>query len=264
MRQNLTEDVELAIAAARAGMAALARSGRGGFDRTPKSGDDFSTPADVAAERAVRATIAQRCPGDTIRGEELPGTDGAGARVWLVDPLCGTRNFASGSGACCTNVALAVGGTPVVAAVGDLGMDGVYWTDGRVAAIRDRSGDRPIRPGTANRIVEVNADGADDVTGPALVGSRRFRRWMTPRVSATTLSLAWVAAGSRIAYVSDGDLRRNLHFAAGIALCLGAGCLVTDLRGGNVDSGAGLLVSAGPEVHADLVDHVAAVRSVLP
>jgi myo-inositol-1(or 4)-monophosphatase len=48
----------------------------------------------------------------------------------------------------------------------------------------------------------------------------RFR----PRVVSTTLALAWVAAGKRAAYVTDGDdLSRSVHFAAGIAVCRAAG-----------------------------------------
>ena len=48
---------------------------------------------------------------------------------------------------------------------------------------------------------------------------QRFR----PRVVSTTLALAWVAAGKRAGYVTDGgDLTESVHFAAGIALCKAA------------------------------------------
>jgi hypothetical protein len=43
--------------------------------------------------------------------------------------------------------------------------------------------------------------------------------------------LAWVAAGRRAAYVTEGDLRDSVHFAAGIALCQAAGCIVAGLHG---------------------------------
>ena len=52
----------------------------------------------------------------------------------------------------------------------------------------------------------------------------------------------------------------NVHFAAGIGLCLAAGCVVTDLDGGPVrtraDSPAGrggLLASADEQIHATLL-----------
>ncbi|MFD2356134.1 inositol monophosphatase family protein [Nonomuraea ferruginea] len=52
-----------------------------------------------------------------------------------------------------------------------------------------------------------------------------------PRVVSTTLAVAWVAAMRRAAYVTDGHLQDSVHFAAGIALCRAAGCVVTDLHG---------------------------------
>lgn len=61
--------------------------------------------------------------------------------------------------------------------------------------------------------------------------------------------VAWVAAGRRSAHISDGRLRDNLHFAAGIAPCEAAGCVVSDLGGNALHTGRGLVVSADPETH---------------
>lgn len=47
-----------------------------------------------------------------------------------------------------------------------------------------------------------------------------------------------MAAGRRAVYVTDGDLRGSVHFANGIALCQGAGCVVTDIHGQPPDTGA--------------------------
>ena len=78
----------------------------------------------------------------------------------------------------------------------------------------------------------------------------RFR----PRVVSTTLAVAWVAAGRRAAYVTDGDLRDSVHFASGIALCQAAGCVVTGIEGQPLHTGVGgLVVAADPQTHADLI-----------
>ncbi|WP_433378364.1 inositol monophosphatase family protein [Actinoplanes sp. CA-142083] len=70
----------------------------------------------------------------------------------------------------------------------------------------------------------------------------------------TTLALAWVAAGRRAAYVTDGSLRDSVHFAPGIALCEAAGCVVTGLRGEPwQQENAGLLAAADRETHAALL-----------
>lgn len=69
----------------------------------------------------------------------------------------------------------------------------------------------------------------------------------------TTLALAWVAAGRRAAYVTDGSVEGSVHFAAGIGLCRGAGCVVTDLRGAAVKGGRGLVVAADDATHGQLL-----------
>lgn len=46
----------------------------------------------------------------------------------------------------------------------------------------------------------------------------------------------------------------NVHFAAGIGLCRAAGCVVTDLTGGDLESGRGLIVAADAVTHERLVD----------
>jgi myo-inositol-1(or 4)-monophosphatase len=74
-------------------------------------------------------------------------------------------------------------------------------------------------------------------------------------VVSSTLALAWVAAGRRAAYVTDGgDLSDSVHFAAGIALCRAAGCVVTGIDGEPLGpAGRGLLVAADAETHARLL-----------
>jgi myo-inositol-1(or 4)-monophosphatase len=109
-----------------------------------------------------------------------------------------------------------------------------------------------------SRLVDVNLDPPfpNDPRFRAvdLLADRGFGARFRPRVVSTTLAVAWVAAGRRAAYVTDGDLRDSVHFAAGIALCQAAGCVVTSLDGGPVHTGAGgLLVAADRQTHAELL-----------
>ena len=78
-----------------------------------------------------------------------------------------------------------------------------------------------------------------------------------PRVLSSTLALAWVAAGRRAGYITDGNLQASVHFTAGIAICRAAGCVVTDLAGNTIYSGPGLLAAADPATHHDLLQMVA-------
>ncbi len=56
---------------------------------------DLVSDADVAAESAIRAMLAEHRPGDAILGEEGGATAGGELR-WVVDPLDGTINFLFG------------------------------------------------------------------------------------------------------------------------------------------------------------------------
>lgn len=108
-------------------------------------------------------------------------------------------------------------------------------------------------------MVDVNVDGPQDEEffGPQLFTDRDFRSTFGPRVSSTTLALAWVAAGRRAAYVTDGDLRESVRYTAGLALCQAGGCIVTDLLGKHLYSGPGVVASADAETHASLLEIVA-------
>jgi myo-inositol-1(or 4)-monophosphatase len=108
-------------------------------------------------------------------------------------------------------------------------------------------------------LVDVDVDAPLDAesVGAQLLTDRAFRAAFGPRVSSTSLALVWVAAGRRAAYVTDGDLRDNVHFAAGLALCGAAGCVLTDLHGQNLHTGPGAIVAADAVTHATLVDMVA-------
>jgi histidinol-phosphatase len=94
-------------------------------DRTPV------TEADLSIESMVRREVALAFPGDTVLGEEEGGELGPG-RVWIVDPIDGTRNYAAGIQVWGTLLALAVEGRPV------LGVVSAPALDERYAAVRDQ------------------------------------------------------------------------------------------------------------------------------
>jgi histidinol-phosphatase len=70
------------------------------------------TQADLEVETAVREMIAARFPADAVTGEEQG--EGVGDRVWIVDPIDGTRNFADGVPIWATLLALQVEGRSVL------------------------------------------------------------------------------------------------------------------------------------------------------
>ncbi|MER5626245.1 inositol monophosphatase family protein [Streptosporangium sp. NPDC002544] len=253
-------DVELARTAAQAGAAVVRTMFGAPLTRLEKSGGDFATAADVEAEQAILDVIRTARPGDAVTGEECGPSGPAGAeRMWLVDPLCGTLNYAVHTMLAAVNVALRVGPDITVAASADPFAEEVFWTDGVRAYIRRSDLDEPLKPSPDSRLVDVNLDppfpNSPAFRAAALLADPGFAERFRPRVVSTTLAVAWVAAGRRAAYVTDGRLHDSVHFAAGIALCRAAGCVLTGLDGRPPHTGAGgLIVAADPETHAALLD----------
>ena len=107
--------------------------------------------------------------------------------------------------------------------------------------------------------------GRPSVRHPQLLGrlaaDSDFRAVFGPRIESTTLALAWVASGQRLGYVTDGRHEGSVHFAAGIALCQAAGCVVTDLTGNPVHTGRGLIAAADEPTHRRLLDLVGPPRA---
>ena len=254
------DDTELAIAAALAG-AAIVRKGHGQrLARIDKGHGDFATAADVAAEKAILDLIRAARPDDALLGEEggKQGPDDV-ERQWLVDPLCGTLNYAVGSMLVAVNVALRDG----AAAVADPSSGEVFFTDGRSAFVRRDGADTKLSPSPATGLVDVNLDppfpSAPTFRAVDLLAHPDFVSRFRPRVVSTTLALTWVAAGKRAAYVTDGtDLSGSVHFAAGIALCVASGCVVTGLDGSALgpEPGRGLIAAADPDTHSALLSMI--------
>jgi myo-inositol-1(or 4)-monophosphatase len=257
-------DGDLAIAAALAG-AEVVRSRYGApLTRFEKGGGDFATAADIEAEKAIVATLRGARPDDVVVGEESGRTGTGGTdRTWLVDPLCGTLNYAVRSMLVSVNVALRAGSEVAVAASADPFAGEVFWTDGTRARVRRDGVDEPLVPSAGSRLVDVNLDppfpNAPGFRAVNLLAHPGFAERFRPRVVSTTLAVAWVAAGRRAAYVTDGHLRDSVHFAGGIAICRAAGCVVTGIHGQPLHTGAGgLVVAADRETHAALLALIAA------
>jgi len=232
-------DGQVALLAAEAGAAVVRRMYRTDVAHHLKVGTDFATDADLDAETAIRAVLADHRPGDAQLGEEHGASGPESARRWLVDPLCGTRNFGAGLPLMSTNVALSEDGDVTAAASAECVGDETYWTDGTTAWVRRAGADSTLRPDRSSLMVAFNleVDAAGRRRASDVMADPAFFETYQPRITSSTLALAWVAAGRHAAYVTEGDLRDNVHFAAGVSLCRAAGCVVTDLHGGPVNTG---------------------------
>ncbi len=115
--------------------------------------------------------------------------------------------------------------------------------------MRRDGADTPLQPSAESLLVDVDLDHPDGE--PCASSGTAFHREFSPRVSSTTLAMTWLAAGRRAAYLHEGDLRDNVHFAAPIAIAQAAGCVVTgDPRPAAAHGVGGLLAAADEATHA--------------
>lgn len=85
--------------------------------RYAKIGKDFATEADLASEKLIVDMILKRFPDHNILAEEGGNHNRDSNYLWLIDPLDGTLNFASGLQTWATMVALQYQGKIVLSVI---------------------------------------------------------------------------------------------------------------------------------------------------
>ena len=91
-----SEFLGAAIEAAKAASDVIRKAFRGNFAVEYKADASPVTEVDVAAERVIKAVLAQRFPGHGFYGEETGKDQADGEYLWLVDPIDGTKAFVRG------------------------------------------------------------------------------------------------------------------------------------------------------------------------
>jgi myo-inositol-1(or 4)-monophosphatase len=114
---NTHYDTEFAVAIALAESAGEQMRQFFGFgaEFTRKEDGSLLTAVDTAINTEVEETIKAAFPADGVLGEELGLRSGTNNRCWVVDPIDGTSNFATGIPLTMFSLALTVDGESVVA-----------------------------------------------------------------------------------------------------------------------------------------------------
>lgn len=117
--------------AAAAGRLLLELRSRGEGAPAPGAASRLGADGDRRANRLILDLLAVCCPGDAVLSEEAADSMDrlAAERVWVVDPLDGTREFGEGRDDWAVHVAVAVGGTLAAGAVALPARDLVLATD---------------------------------------------------------------------------------------------------------------------------------------
>ena len=108
------DDLALANRLADAAGEAIRPFFRTRYDMEIKADKSPVTEADRAAEAAIRAILERERPDDGIIGEEHGSVRTDAERVWILDPIDGTRSFIAGRPIFGTLIALTQSGWPTI------------------------------------------------------------------------------------------------------------------------------------------------------
>ncbi|MDQ0317053.1 histidinol-phosphatase [Amorphus orientalis] len=99
-------------------------------DSKDDAGFDPVTVADRGAEKVMRSLIEEVFPEDGIIGEEFGMMRPEAERVWVLDPIDGTRAFITGLPSWGTLIALMERGEPVAGMMSQPFVGERFWTEG--------------------------------------------------------------------------------------------------------------------------------------
>ena len=221
-------------------LAGFKESFRRGFSL--KGPQDFLTETDAASEAHIRQAIAAHFPGDAFLGEEGGGL--IAERMWVVDPVDGTANFARGIPHFCISITYVERGRAEIGAIYNPAQDELYFCRRGAGATLN---EKPIG---------ISSTVAFDAASIEMGWSRRvpdetyletMRRMLAKganvrRGASGALALAYVADGRSDAYV---ELHMNSwDCLAGLLLVAEAGGVVCPfMEIGSLQEGGPVLAS---------------------
>ncbi len=109
----------------------LAHAAFGSPSISLKGRHDEVTAMDREVERFIRAAITKAYPGDALLGEEDGASVGLAAaeRVWIIDPIDGTANYARSIAHYCVSIGYTERGVPTIGALHDPSHERLYFAE---------------------------------------------------------------------------------------------------------------------------------------
>jgi 3'(2'), 5'-bisphosphate nucleotidase len=263
-------DLELTVATRLARQAGERIRGlhRSGLTVDKKEDDSPVTEADRAADAIIRGGLGEQFPGDGMLSEETPddGSRFRHDRVWMVDPLDGTKDFVRGQNGFSVMIGLLLGDAPALGVVYQPIGDKLYW------AVRGGGAWLSIGGGEARRL---HVSAITDTAEIRMVASKSHRTRTIDEVRAKLgindelnigsvgLKLGLIAEGERDLYVNPAGHSKLWDACGPEAILTEAGGKLTDAhgaplryRGQELGNRRGLIASNGL-VHEAVVARLA-------
>lgn len=254
--QSLVRDAELLKQAVRdAGRLALSLFGTD-LRRWTKGASSPVSEADIAVNDLLESRLRAATPEYAWLSEESVDDEArlGKRRVWIVDPIDGTRSYLGGRDDWCVSVALVEDSAPILAAVF------VPVTDEFFFAARGQGTTRngALVSASAGSVLDVSRmAGPKPLVEKLVSGAARIEPH--PRIGSLALRLCRVAHGALDAAFAGGQ-SRDWDLAAAHLIVQEANGKMTALSGDPIlynrrDVAHGVLVAAGRDRHAEIVTH---------
>lgn len=208
------------------------RRGREPFGPTEFKDDGTPvTPADIECEMRMRAVLEDKAPGDAVWGEELGKAEGE--RVWVLDPIDGTKVFISGSPLFCTLIGLIENGRPATGVI-ELPALGRRWAGSEGGGFFDGLDGRRALAGRASSQADLGAATVATTRPTAHAGHAALLDAAgIVRYGGDAFNFACVADGSLDVAV-DADMQPH-DFVALLPVLRAAGAVACDFSGNDPD-----------------------------
>jgi myo-inositol-1(or 4)-monophosphatase len=227
------------------------------------------TEIDLESQRRIFAAIGERFPEHVIMGEEGDGGGDDRSHTWIVDPLDGTSNYASGIPFACVSVAVRDDAGVVVGAIFEPFRQELFtavrgggaWLAGERLAVRDEP--------DLGRVLITTGLQSDDPAEIAAHARRIEALHLHSRgarlLGCPALCLAYVAAGRLDAFF-ERDATYAWDLAAGSLMIDEAGGRCEDLDGGPINLGRGVanVLATNGKVHDALFELIARTDAAPP
>lgn len=229
------------------------------FEAIPDARADIHTQADLDSQELILGLLRQRFPGDALCAEEetptLASAPKRSRRVWVVDPIDGTRGFAQKNGEFSVMVGLIEDDQTVVGVVLEPASWRLTWAvRGGGCWRQDGASATPVRC-QVTTMTDLSAATLTQSRSKPGVVSKQVKALQPARVLETHsagVKLARVARGEADVYVNHYPNFHDWDICAGHILVEEAGGRVTGLYGqpvrygaGGADQRMGLLASNG-------------------
>jgi 3'(2'), 5'-bisphosphate nucleotidase len=258
---ELGAELAVAIDLARAAGVEVMKLRGGELGVEMKLGDEPVTIADKLANELIVNALAQRFPHDPVVSEELPSIEATlrAPKLWLVDPIDGTKDFIRGSDGFSVMIGIARDGKPVLGVVHQPALMRTFFaTPDGGAHIVTAEGAQPLRVSSVASATEVRLVASASHRSPDL---DRVKQTLgidnEQNVGSIGVKLCLIAMGVRDLYVNPQAKTKVWDTCGPEAILNGAGGRLSDLFGDPVDYAElrqrrGLVASNG-HVHDEVV-----------